>query len=73
MSPSVQQNTCNVAAISDRLRAEDEDVCVGFLQDSAKRQFADELIAYANAFTKALYSPLMAHAAVSDEVGKAIA
>ena len=43
---------------------------LGFLQDAAKRQFADELIAYADAFTKALYSPLMAHADVSDEVGK---
>ncbi|XP_066367964.1 protein IN2-1-like [Miscanthus floridulus] len=41
-------------------------------EDSAKRQFADELIAYANAFTKALYSPLMAHAAVSDEVVAAL-
>lgn len=49
-----------------------EDV-LGFLQDAAKRQFADELIADANAFTKALYSPLMSHATVSDEVGKAIA
>jgi glutathione S-transferase len=44
--------------------------CVGFLQDAAKRHFADELISYADAFTKALYSPLMAHADVSDEVGK---
>ena len=43
---------------------------MGFLQDAAKKQFADELIAYADAFTKALYSPLMAHADVSDEVGK---
>lgn len=47
----------------------EEDVLV-FLQDAAKRQFADELFASANAFTKALYSPLMSHAAVSDEVGK---
>jgi glutathione S-transferase len=46
-----------------------EDVLV-FLQDAAKRQFADELFASANAFTKALYSPLLSHAAVSDEVGK---
>ncbi|EER92440.1 protein IN2-1 [Sorghum bicolor] len=41
-------------------------------EDAAKRQFADELIAHANAFTKALYSPLMAHAAVSDEVVAAL-
>lgn len=46
----------------------------GFLQqDAEKRQFADALIGYANAFTKALYSPLMAHAEVSDEAGKPIA
>ncbi|OEL32811.1 Protein IN2-1, partial [Dichanthelium oligosanthes] len=41
-------------------------------EDAAKRQFADELIAYANAFTKALYAPLMAHAIVSDEVVAAL-
>ncbi|KAJ1283834.1 hypothetical protein BS78_03G157300 [Paspalum vaginatum] len=37
-------------------------------EDAAKRQFADELIAYADEFTKALYSPLISHADVSDEV-----
>nr|XP_034576285.1 protein IN2-1 isoform X2 [Setaria viridis] len=40
--------------------------------DAAKRQVADELIAYANAFTKALYSPLISHAEVSDEVVAAL-
>jgi hypothetical protein len=39
-------------------------------QDAEKRQFADELIAYADAFTKALYSPLIAHAEMSEEAGK---
>ncbi|ONL96751.1 safener induced1 [Zea mays] len=41
-------------------------------EDAAKRQFADELFASANAFTKALYSPLLSHAAVSDEVVAAL-
>ncbi|KAG2541611.1 hypothetical protein PVAP13_9NG691500 [Panicum virgatum] len=41
-------------------------------EDAAKKQFADELIAYADAFTKALYSPLMAHADMSDEVVAAL-
>ncbi|RLN15618.1 hypothetical protein C2845_PM02G29650 [Panicum miliaceum] len=41
-------------------------------EDAAKRHFADELISYADAFTKALYSPLMAHADVSDEVVAAL-
>ncbi|CAL4913897.1 unnamed protein product [Urochloa decumbens] len=41
-------------------------------EDAEKRQFADELIGYANAFTKALYAPLMAHAEVSDEVVAAL-
>ena len=63
------------AVVSDRLSqsrgcAKLIRLVLGFLQDAAKRQFADELIAYADAFTKALYSPLMAHADVSDEVGK---
>lgn len=41
-------------------------------EDAAKRQLADELIAYADAFTKALYAPLMSHADVSDEVVAAL-
>nr|CAB3501188.1 unnamed protein product [Digitaria exilis] len=41
-------------------------------EDAEKRQFADALIGYANAFTKALYSPLMAHAEVSDEAVAAL-
>uniref|UniRef100_A0ACD5YQ64 Uncharacterized protein n=1 Tax=Avena sativa TaxID=4498 RepID=A0ACD5YQ64_AVESA len=36
-------------------------------QDPAKRQFADELIAYADAFTKALYAPLISRVDMSDE------
>jgi glutathione S-transferase len=39
-------------------------------QDPAKRQFADELIAYADAFTKALYAPLISRADMSDEAGE---
>ncbi|GJN31100.1 hypothetical protein PR202_gb19457 [Eleusine coracana subsp. coracana] len=39
-------------------------------EDAEKRQFADELIAFADAFTNALYSPLIAHADMSDEAGK---
>lgn len=39
-------------------------------QDPEKRQFADELIAYADAFTRALYSPLLSKGDVSDEAGK---
>ncbi|KAL6645782.1 hypothetical protein ACP70R_017390 [Stipagrostis hirtigluma subsp. patula] len=41
-------------------------------EDPAKRQFADELIAYAGAFTKTLYSPLIAHVDVPDEVVAAL-
>jgi glutathione S-transferase len=41
-------------------------------QDAAKRQFADELIAYANAFTKALYSPLTSRVEMSDEAVSAL-
>ncbi|VAH89610.1 protein IN2-1 isoform X1 [Triticum aestivum] len=41
-------------------------------QDPAKRQFADELIAYADAFTKALYSPLISQVAMSDEAVAAL-
>jgi hypothetical protein len=39
-------------------------------QDPAKREFADELIAYADAFTKALYAPLISRVDMSDEAGK---
>ena len=39
-------------------------------QDTAKRQFDDELIAYADAFTKALYAPLISRVDMSDEAGK---
>ncbi|KAE8783169.1 Protein IN2-1 [Hordeum vulgare] len=41
-------------------------------QDPAKRQFADELIAYADAFTRALYSPLISQVAKSDEAVAAL-
>jgi glutathione S-transferase len=41
-------------------------------QDPAKRQFADELIAYADAFTKALYAPLISRADMSDEAVAAL-
>jgi hypothetical protein len=43
--------------------------CVHF-QDPAKRQFADELIEYADAFTKVLYAPLISKVDMSDEAGK---
>jgi glutathione S-transferase len=41
-------------------------------EDPEKRQFADELIAYANAFTKALYSPLISKADLSAETVAAL-
>ncbi|TVU47479.1 hypothetical protein EJB05_07082 [Eragrostis curvula] len=41
-------------------------------EDAAKRQFADELIAYADSFTKALYSPLISHADMSEETVAAL-
>ncbi|CAM0872607.1 unnamed protein product [Alopecurus aequalis] len=41
-------------------------------QDTAKRQFADELIAYAGAFTKALYAPLTSRVEMSDEAVAAL-
>ncbi|KQK22239.1 protein IN2-1 homolog A [Brachypodium distachyon] len=41
-------------------------------QDPAKRQFADELIAYAGAFTKALYSPLTSQVDMSDDTVAAL-
>nr|XP_034570974.1 protein IN2-1-like [Setaria viridis] len=41
-------------------------------QDPAKRQFADELIAFADTFTKALYSPLMSHVEMSEEAAAAL-
>nr|CAY97115.1 glutathione S-transferase lambda3 [Alopecurus myosuroides] len=41
-------------------------------QDDAKRQFADELIAYAGAFTKALYAPLLSRVEMSDEAVAAL-
>jgi len=80
LSPSVQRSTrksqqfsglllSHTRGCADLLTLGWMDV-LGFLQDAAKRQFADELIAYVDAFNKALYSPLMAHADVSDEVGK---
>jgi hypothetical protein len=42
------------------------------VQDVEKRQFADELIAYADAFTKALYIPLIGHTDMSEEADKFI-
>ncbi|KAK3151264.1 hypothetical protein QOZ80_3AG0243740 [Eleusine coracana subsp. coracana] len=41
-------------------------------EDAEKRQFADELIVFADAFTNALYSPLIAHADMSDEAVAAL-
>ncbi|KAL6648339.1 hypothetical protein ACP70R_012563 [Stipagrostis hirtigluma subsp. patula] len=41
-------------------------------EDPAKRQFADELIAYADAFTKALYSPLMSHVDLTEDAVAAL-
>ncbi|XP_051181861.1 protein IN2-1 homolog A [Lolium perenne] len=41
-------------------------------QDPAKREFADELIAYADAFTKALYAPLISRVDMSDEAVAAL-
>uniref|UniRef100_A0A0E0CYY9 GST N-terminal domain-containing protein n=1 Tax=Oryza meridionalis TaxID=40149 RepID=A0A0E0CYY9_9ORYZ len=41
-------------------------------EDPEKRQFADEFIAYANAFTKALYSPLISKADLSAETVAAL-
>ncbi|RCV45340.1 hypothetical protein SETIT_9G446200v2 [Setaria italica] len=41
-------------------------------QDPAKRQFADELITFADTFTKALYSPLMSHVEMSEEAAAAL-
>ncbi|KAM0839180.1 hypothetical protein ACQ4PT_060468 [Festuca glaucescens] len=41
-------------------------------QDPAKRQFADELIGYADAFTKALYAPLISKVDMSDEAVAAL-
>ncbi|KAF0903956.1 hypothetical protein E2562_030088 [Oryza meyeriana var. granulata] len=41
-------------------------------EDPEKRQFADEMIAYANAFTKALYSPLISKVDLSDETVAAL-
>uniref|UniRef100_A0A0D9VSN8 GST N-terminal domain-containing protein n=1 Tax=Leersia perrieri TaxID=77586 RepID=A0A0D9VSN8_9ORYZ len=41
-------------------------------EDPEKRQFADELIEYANAFTKTLYSPLISKVDLSDETVAAL-
>ncbi|KAL6645780.1 hypothetical protein ACP70R_017388 [Stipagrostis hirtigluma subsp. patula] len=41
-------------------------------KDSTKRQFADELIAYADTFTKALYSPLMSHVDLTEDAVAAL-
>jgi hypothetical protein len=40
------------------------------VHDAKKRQFADELIAYADAFTKALCMSLINHTDVLEEAGK---
>jgi len=38
-------------------------------QDPAKKQFAEELLAYTDAFNKALYSSLLSKEDVSEETG----
>jgi hypothetical protein len=43
-----------------------------FAHDGEKRHFANELIAYADAFTKALYMPLIDHTDMLEEAGRFI-